>query len=332
MPGAPDPMTETPNDAISRLLEDVIGSIHLTGSMIVRVEFSEPWAYTSPPGEKLVPLLGPGPENLILFHIIPEGRCTARLPDGESLELEAGDVVVFPYSDGHDVASPPDTRPVDLSGLLPRPPWPRLPEMRHGGGGARTVVVCGYLRGDDLLFNPFLRALPRMFRVRPPEGPTAEWLQASLRYAMAGAPPASAQRVHELIFVEVLRHHAASLPPAAMGWLAAIRDPVVGRALAHLHAAPAEPWTVAQLARKVAVSRSVLDDRFRRLLGRAPMRYLTEWRLQLASEFLRSSHHGMAEIASRVGYESEAAFSRAFRRLVGQPPARWRELQRMERR
>lgn len=325
MPGAPRPMTETPEDPVARLLEDVIGSIHLTGSMIVRAEFSEPWAYVSPPGEELLPLLGPGPENLILFHIIPEGRCQVRLPDGEALELEAGDTVVFPYSDTHDVASPPGTPPENLSRLLPRPPWPRLPEMRHGGGGARTEIVCGYLRGDDLLFNPLLRALPRMFRVRPPEGPAAQWLQASLRYAMAGAPPASAQRVHELIFVEVLRLHAASLPADALGWLAGIRDPVVGRALTRLHGAPSEDWTVDRLARETAVSRSVLDDRFRRLLGRAPMRYLTEWRLQLAAGLLRSSSHGLAEIAYRVGYESEAAFSRAFRRHLGQPPARWRE-------
>jgi AraC-like DNA-binding protein len=210
---------------------------------------------------------------------------------------------------------------------MPPMPWNDLPVIRHGGGGARTTMVCGYLACDDLLFNPFLKALPSVFRIRPPDGPAAEWTRASVQYALAGATPAAARRLFELIFVEMMRLYVESLSLSSeqSGWLAALADPVVGQALLQLHASPAEPWTVPELARRVATSRSVLDERFRRQLGRAPMKYLTEWRVQLATDLLRSSELGVAEVADRVGYESEASFNRAFRRLVGEPPARWRD-------
>jgi AraC-like DNA-binding protein len=324
MTEAPDDLTETPR----RVLEDVLGRISLRGSIFLRGEYGAPWAYTSPPSSALVEMLKPGAARLVLFHVVPEGRCFVALPSGERVEAEAGDALVLPYADQHSMGSLEAdgvAPPVSIGELLPPPPWRAFPVIRHGGDGRRTQVVCGYLACDELLFNPFLRALPPLLRVRPPAGPATDWIAASVRYALAGGSGAGVERLYQLIFVEVLAHYIGSVTPEQVGWLAALRDPILGRAILELHRAPAEPWTVALLAARVATSRSVLDERFRRLLGRSPMRYLTEWRVQLASELLRASTLGVAEIASRTGYESEASFSRAFRRLLGQPPARWRD-------
>jgi AraC-like DNA-binding protein len=328
MSHSPEALTETPDRRAARLLQDVLGVIHLTGSLILRAEFTAPWAYESPEERELRELLQPGTSRVILFHVIPEGSMWIELAKGARLDLAAGDVVVIPYADQHRAGSPGGGPPVPIDTLMPPMPWSELPVLRHGGGGETTKMVCGYLLCEDLLFNPFLRALPSLFRVRPPDGPTADWLRASVAYALEGAPPAAAQRLFELIFIEVMRLHAETLSPEQAGWLAALADPLVGRALSFLHAAPAAGWTVDELARRVGTSRSVLDDRFRRRLGRPPMRYLTEWRLQLAADLLRTTELGVAEIAERVGYESETSLSRAFRRHVGEPPARWREQRR----
>jgi AraC-like DNA-binding protein len=322
----PDLLSETPNRTAQRLLEDVLGMIHLSGALIIRAEFTDPWSYDSPEGDSLKQFLALDDEKrLILFHLVPEGRCWVELQSGDRVELEGGDVVVIPYADQHRVGSPGADRPVPINDLLPPLPWTELPVIRYGGGGRSTSFVCGYIVCDDLLFNPFLRALPRLFRVRPPEGPTAAWTKATVQYALEGAPPAAAHRLFELIFVEMMRLYGEGMSPEQAGWLAALSDPVIGRALSHLHSVPTEAWTVVELAKRVGTSRSVLDDRFRKRLGRAPMRYLTEWRLQLAAELLRTSTLALAEIADRVGYDSEASFNRAFRRHVGAPPARWRD-------
>jgi AraC-like DNA-binding protein len=330
MTAPPEECAETPGDDVARVLEDVLGVVRLSGSLILRADFSAPWAYESPAADALRGMLRAESQRLILFHCVPEGRCSISLADGQTVALAGGDVVVLPYADQHWVQSPdPCGRHVSIGTLLPPQPWRTLPHIRYGGGGVTTRFVCGYLLCDDLLFDPFLRALPRLFSVRPPEGPAADWLRATLRYALEGASPAAAQRLHGLIFVEVLRLYMETLAPHQTGWLAGLADPLVGKALVHLHAAPEEDWTVARLAARVGASRSVLDDRFRRLLGRPPMRYLTEWRLQLAAHLLRTTALGLAEIADRVGYESETSFNRAFRRTLGHPPARWRAAQRL---
>jgi AraC-like DNA-binding protein len=331
MTARPDGLTETPDRKSAQLLQDVLRMIHLSGSLILRAEFTTPWAYRSPASEQLKSILKPGSTRMILFHMIPEGHCVVDAGNGERVELQGGDLVILPYADQHVAGSPDGPPPVPVNEILPPQPWSGLPVVRYGGGGPVTQMVCGYLECEDLLFNPFLRALPRLFKVRPPEGPTSEWVRATVRFALEGATADAAHRLFELIFVEAMRLYAQSLPQEQTGWLAALADPVVGRALAQLHAAPAERWTVDELARRVATSRSVLDDRFRRQLGRAPMRYLSEWRLQLAADLLRTTTLGVAEVAGRVGYEAEAAFNRAFRRALGEPPARWRD-QQLERR
>lgn len=335
-------MTRTPKELIDTparfhqqetalaLVSDVLSTLRLTGAIFLRAEYTAPWAYESPPSDDLMRLLQPQSERLILFHIIAEGSCWLQLSTGQRLHASEGEVVVLPYSHQHVMGSAESVRPIAIASLLPAPPWEEFPVLRYGMGGARTSVVCGYLSSDDPLFNPVLDALPPLFSVRPPAGPAATWVAASIQYALDAskgrrAPSASmALRLPELLFSEVLRLYLESGPPLPGGWLAALRDPIIGPALLELHADLTRRWTVEDLARRVACSRSVLNDRFGRLVGRPPMRYLVEWRLQTAASLLRSTTLSVAEIAYRVGYTSEEAFNRAFKRTLGSPPGQWR--------
>jgi AraC-like DNA-binding protein len=312
------------------LVPQVLGLVRLHGAIFFRSTFRSPWSYTSP-GTTQMKGVVPGEGSLVMFHIVASGRCwIAMAADGRRHELSPGDVVVLPYSDAHSWGSFEDAAPVSIATLLPRPPWQEFPHLQYGGDGARTEVVCGYLRGDAVLFDPVLRALPALFVVHPPEGPAAAFLRASVEYAMsAGQLPypttGPAQKLSELLFSEVLRQYLhESADGELTGWLAALRDPVVGPALALMHAEPQRDWTVTELCRSVATSRTVLVERFHQLLGRPPIRYLTEWRLSLASGLLRTTDMGVREVASRVGYSSEEAFSRAFKRAFGSSPAHWR--------
>jgi AraC-like DNA-binding protein len=327
----PDELTAKPgSQPPTDLLSDALARVRLSGAIFLRGEYGAPWALDSPESHELVQVLAPGAKRLILFHIVREGRCwvSAR---GRRVELTAGDVAVLPFADRHLMGSPGCDKAVPIAGLLPPPPWSSIPTCRVDGGGENTGVICGYLKCDDLLFNPFLRLLPPLFRVRPPPGPAAEWMSACVRFALDQGDarrPGSATmmaRLPELLFVEALRLYAQDLPGNETGWLAALHDPVVGHALSHLHAEPAHKWTVTELATRSFTSRSVLDERFRRLLDCSPIRYLAEWRLELAADLLRSTRMKVGAVAKQVGYESEEAFSRAFRRRVGTSPARWRE-------
>jgi AraC-like DNA-binding protein len=296
-PGAPplagDPL---PFDVIAQMLDVV----RLDGAIFLRAKFRSPWAYTSPPAEDLSTIF-PGAVGLVLFHIIAKGSCWLRVKDtDELLHLEEGDVVVLPYGDEHVVGGAEPSAPVPITDLLAALPWTTFPVLEIGGDGAPTEMVCGYLQCSDLLFDPVLRALPAAF-------------------------DAIHSRLPELLFVEMLRIYLEDSSTELKGWLAALRDPIVGAALAELHRDPARDWTVAELAGTVATSRSVLDERFRQLLGMPPIRYLTEWRFQLARTLLSTTDLSVAEVGARVGYSAEEAFSRAFKREVGQPPARWRD-------
>jgi AraC-like DNA-binding protein len=314
------------------LMTDVLERVRLTGAIFLRAEYTAPWAYESPPPPDLIRVLSPGAERLILFHIVSKGECWIRMHTGERLDLASGDVAVLPYGGQHTMGSGGEPPPVAIGTLLPPPPWERLPVIRYGGGGAETQVVCGYLQCDNLLFEPVLRALPPIFSVRPPAGPASSWMAASIRYALAASSGGQTRsgglvlRLPELLFAEVLRLHVQSNPRQPSGWLAGLHDPCVGPALFALHSDPARRWTVSDLATESACSRSVLDERFRRQLGMPPMRYLAEWRLRLAADLLRETSLGVATVASRVGYESEEAFNRAFKRMTGQSPGRWRVL------
>jgi len=256
------------------------------------------------------------------------------LPDdrGGALRIDAGDVIVVPRGETHIIGSSTDLSPEVLAPLLANQLATRPGEvmkLEYGGGEAVTRMVCGFLSAQDLWRNPLLSALPRLFKVSM-RGSSASWLETSMRFATEEATSAHAgsatvlAKLSELVFVEAVRHYVGTLPDDCKGWLAGLRDRLVARALMLMHARPAHPWTVEDLAHKVGMSRSGLAQRFTDLLGVPPMQYLAQWRLQLAAQQLRLSGSPLAAIAEDVGYESEAAFNRAFKREFGIPPATWR--------
>jgi AraC-like DNA-binding protein len=352
-PGAQTILTQTPNilteppdvsrDAGGRatpqdLVAETLATIRLSGAIFLRAEYSAPWAYESPAADELRAILRIRSRRIILFHIISEGQCWVHLPTGERLLASAGEVVILPYGHQHIMSSASaahalPTRPIAIAEILPPQPWEEFPAIHYGGKGERTSVVCGYLHCDDPIFDPLIGALPPLFSVRPPDGPAAGWVAASIQYALDASrhghlrSTGSSIRLPELLLSEVLRLYAENAARLQTGWLAALHDPIVGPALLELHADPRHKWTVEELARRVASSRSTLNERFGELLGRPPMQYLSEWRLQLAAGLLRTTSDSVAMVAYRVGYESEAAFNRAFKRAMGSPPAQWRHAQ-----
>lgn len=315
---SPQEMTATP----------ALDHLRLEGSIFLRGEYTEEWSYESPTGEMMAGLLRPGRERLLFFHIIANGRCWVAIDDGERHWAERGDVVVLPYGHQHRMGGEADAVCVSVLDLLAPPPWTELPVIRHGTGGERTDVICGYLDVDDPLFDPALGALPPVFVVRP-TGAAKTWVESSLAYVLEATATADADsqiltRLPTIVLAEVLRIHVAGAPAADRGWFAALRDPVLAPALAVLHRSPERRWTVAELAAAANASRSLLDERFREVLGRSPIRYLTDWRLHVAKDLLATTTLGVAAVARRVGYESEEAFSRAFKRAHGSAPAHWR--------
>jgi AraC-like DNA-binding protein len=315
-------------------LESSLERIRLDGAIFFRGEFTESWAFTSPVGA-IAGTMRPGEDRMILFHIVASGTCWVEAA-GERHWASRGDVIVLPYGDDYAMGGTgADAERIPILSLVASPPWDDLPVLRHGAGGERTDVVCGYLFADDPLFDPRMGVFPPVFVVRPPEGPVATWVDSSVRYALAvteegasGRPPST--RLPELLLIEVVRIHLATAPATDRGWMAALRDPVLAPALALLHGMPEQKWTVAALAAEVAVSRSVLDEKFRTMLGRSPIRYLTEWRMHLADDLLATTTYNLGEVARRVGYEAEESFSRAFKRSRGVAPGAWRAARRVD--
>lgn len=305
-------------------LDSALSRLHLEGAIFFRSEFTGAWSYESLTSE-VAEVLRPGAERLIIFHIIATGSCWISIGEGDRYWANAGDVVVLPYGDQHRVGGPDPGPCVSIAELIEPPPWERLPVVRYGTTGPRTDIVCGYLYSEDHLFDPRIRALPSVFVVRPTEGPAARWVASSVEYALAAsgdAPPAADDtRLPELLLTEVLRQHLGAAPTVEGGWIAALRDPVVGSALAALHEHPERHWTVNDLASTASISRSVLDQRFRLLVGRSPISYLTAWRMHVADDLLASTELTMSQIAPRVGYASEEAFSRAYKRERGVTPS-----------
>lgn len=313
------------------LLADVLASVRLSGAVFFEAEFSEPWKVRSERSDVLARMLFPFARRLVLFHLVAEGACWAEI-DSKRWELRAGDVIVLPYGDEHVMGAGSASGAEDIASLFPvPPPWHRPPCIKTGGSGPTTRIVCGFLHCDEAVFNPLLTALPRVLLASSNEGPSAALLGASLgflRKELEGDRPGGGPvvaRLVEALFVEVLRGHGADLQSDAVGWLAALKDEGIRRALELIHSEPEKDLTVARLARVAAMSRSVFHERFQALVGDSPSQYLTQWRLQRASRLLLEGDDGIALVAARVGYDSEAAFSRAFKRFTGEPPAAWRK-------
>jgi AraC-like DNA-binding protein len=309
-------------------LDHALERLRLEGAIYLRAEYSESWTLEGQGGPMFAAMMHPGAERLVLFHVVASGRCWVSRPDGERYWASAGEVIVLPYGDEFLMGGVEAATPVHITSVVPPPPWTEMPVVRHGGGGDRTDVVCGFLHSEDPLFDPGLAAFPPAFVVRPPEGPAKSWFDASIAYALeesSGKPPVRrSTKLPELLLLEALRLHLATAPAVERGWIVGLRDPVLSAAMAAIHAAPQRRWTVAGLAAEASVSRSLLDGRFREVLGRSPIRYLNEWRMHVAQDLLATTDGTIATIAHRVGYEAEEAFSRAFKRTHGRSPAAWR--------
>jgi AraC-like DNA-binding protein len=307
------------------LLSDVLSHVRLSGAIFMRGEYGEPWAFETPKAEQLSAMLAQGFERLIPFHAVKSGRAWVDAQGAQHV-LEIGDLAIVSHAHQHRLGGGPlPKQAVSIKQLIPPLPWTEMPVVRLDGGGERTEIICGYFRCDEPLFNNVLRYLPPVFVVRP-QGPAADFFAATMNYAASeavGVEAVLSARLPELLLSEALRLFAESAPEAN-GWLAATLDPVVGRALSLLHEDPTREWSVDELAREASTSRSVLTERFSRLLDQSPMQYLTEWRMQLAADLLRSTALKVADIAERIGYGSDAAFSRAFHRHVGMWPAEFR--------
>ena len=331
------------------VLSDVLRVVRLSGAVFFTADFSSPWAIESPMPDKLASAVVPQAECIVLFHILVDGACEVVCAQHPMVTMEAGDVVVFPRGDQHVMRSHATATTTPLTSVYSPRKHDEPPQLSFGGGGQTSRFVCGYLNCDQR-FSPLVEALPTMLLVRSrgdysaidaideggsrpttvPQG-SGTWLGTTLKFTVneaRAARPGNAAilgRLTELMFVEILREYMQRLPADQGGWLAGLNDPHVGKALRLMHADPARDWTVDELAREAAVSRSVLAQRFTDLVGDAPMRYLSNWRMQLAKEMMRDGACNIQEVAARVGYDSEAAFNRAFKRATGSPPAAWRK-------
>jgi AraC-like DNA-binding protein len=310
-------------------LSDVLAAVHLTGAVFFDVDASEPWVAEAPPGDSIVRRIFPDSEHLISYHVVTRGTCWGHVVGEAPVRLVSGDVIVFPHGDAHVMASAPGMRGTPDIALYRPPSDGQLPfTISMGSGdGHPAHIVCGFLGCDARPFNPLLSALPHVIHVSDQAGGA---LSTFVKFAVAESkePRIGGEsvlgRLSELMFVDVVRRYLETLPADRTGWLAGLRDPFVGRALTALHRSPARDWTLEALAREVGISRSVLSERFTHLVGQPAMQYLTSWRMQLAASQLQSGMDTVATIGERVGYESEAAFSRAFKKVVGTPPSEWR--------
>jgi AraC-like DNA-binding protein len=318
-------------------LSDVLSAVHLSGSVFFDVAAKSPWVAEAPPSAKIANEVTPGAQHAIEYHVVTQGSCWISLVDGgafEPVKLEAGDIAVIPHGDAHVVSSAPGMRAEPDMEVHRRPEDPNaLPfALRTGGEGPSDAhLICGFFSCDVRPFNPLIESLPRFMKFGREDSPLSHsLLDQFIHFATAetGNKRAGSQsvlnRLSELMFVEIIRLHMDQLPDDNAGWLAGLRDPLVGRAMTLLHGRPSHAWTLEELASESGASRSALADRFTQLVGCPPIQYLTQWRMQMAAKRLADPGVKIATIAHEVGYESEAAFSRAFKRFVGQSPGQWR--------
>jgi AraC-like DNA-binding protein len=317
-------------------LSDVLRVAHLTGGVFLHAQFFAPWciaARVAP--EHCAPALGPA-SHLIIYHYVVEGDLHIRVEgqEGDDVVIGAGEVVMLPRNDLHLMGSDLSLPPVPGSDIIHPPTDGGLFCIHHGGNGKSTRMVCGFLGCTSAESNPVLSSLPPLLKLKVEEGGAAEWIRSTFQYAAqevsAGRPGSETvlAKLSELLFVETVRRYTEALPEGETGWFAGLREPYVARALALLHSDIIRRWTVDELGREVGLSRSALADRFIRLIGLPPMHYLASWRMQVATQKLRNTNASLAQVAEIVGYDSEAAFSRAFKKAFGLAPATWRRANR----
>lgn len=325
-------------------LSDVLRSMRLRGAVFYDLSFGADWAAEAPPAKEIAEAVIPGAEHVMEYHVITRGSGWAAIVGESPVRLETGDIVMFPQGDAHVISSAPGIRPVRMSASWvystrnePKP----IPVVFHTPNGFTheeaatpelpTQIACGFLGCDLRPFNPLIATLPRLLHL--PAAGDGVWISKVMQQAVNASrdqrPGGQAvlERISEMMFADAIRRYVDTLPEESTGWLAGLRDRSIGRALALIHGQPARAWTVEELAAEAALSRSAFFEHFVQIIGQPPMQYLTQWRMQVASNLLRNSRAPIVSIALEVGYESEAAFTRAFKRLVGTPPGAWRKSQ-----
>jgi AraC-like DNA-binding protein len=328
-------------------LSDLLRTVRLRGAVFSYVEGTAPWVVETPASHEIIPAILPGVEHMMPFHGVARGSCWASLVGGDPIRLDEGDLVLFAQGDHHVMSSAPGLRAKAVDPnvyFTPRPP--QLPfsflltdqgmttGSLHGGSRPDITVVCGFLGCDAKPFNPLLASMPPVLRVPGVAADGSSWIVHFLHSVVEESnrkrPGGEAvlERMSEMLCVEVLRRYVDTLQPDQTGWLAGMRDVAVGRALALMHEKPAEAWTLERLGEEAALSRSTLHERFVHFIGQPPMQYLAQWRMQLAAGWLRDTDAKVIDVALEVGYENEAAFSRAFKRAVGASPGQWRRTHR----
>jgi AraC-like DNA-binding protein len=314
------------------VLSDVLRAVRLTGAVYFDVNARAPWVAASPAVSSICANVMPEYEHVISFHIIMDGWCWAQLLDGSvpPVRLEAGDAVLFVGGDAHSLTTERGKLGLPDMNIYYRPTDRPLPFVfkEFGGTGERARFVCGYFGCDARPFNPILGALPRLMHVKSEAGKNLTHDLIRVALLETETPRAGGEtmlsKLSELMFLNAVRQYIETLPAESTGWLSALRDRHIGEALRLMHGRPAEPWTLDALAREVGLSRSVFAERFGQMMGTPAMHYLGNWRLQLAAKLLERPSLSIAQAAAEVGYESEAAFNRAFKKQVGLPPGAWR--------
>lgn len=318
------------------VLSEVLAAVRLAGAIFLEMELRAQWSYVTAPVRAIADVLMPGADHVIPFHLVTEGSCYARPLGGDPVKFRSGDLILFPHGDRHMLATASEKglalspHVITGEGLNKRLRRGEVLPFDNGQAGKVTRITCGFLACDLRLAEPLLSSLPKMLKVTMRDGSAADWVQSSIRHSLAesrASRPGSAlmlARLSEVLFAEAMRRHMDGMGAGDSGWLAALRDRHIGRTLSLLHAQPAHPWTVTELASTIGLSRSALAQRFNALIGVPPMHYLTRWRMSLAALRLRESGASIVRVAADVGYESEGAFNRAFKREFGLPPAAWR--------
>lgn len=312
-------------------LSEALRSVRMTGAIFLDAEFTAPWSFLSPMAQRTAPVLAPGTDQVIIYHLVTEGTAWVRIDGQPDLPVRAGEIVILPHGEEHLFGNGTPTKVFDGAAALHRHVTGELNSLRWGGGGAATKFVCGFMGCERQARNLFLAGLPTTIKINIREDATGAWLENTIRYLVSDGQLHQPGRnillskMAEALFIETLRSYIKLLPPDATGWLAGARDQIAGAALAVLHRQPAAHWTIDRLAATIGTSRSVLSDRFTRYLGEPPLTYLARWRMQLASRMLETTKDTVLQIGLSVGYESEAAFVRAFKREFGLPPARYRK-------
>jgi len=311
-------------------LSDVLRVIRLVGGVFLEAEFTAPWCVSGRVSAEHCKPFQVTPKHVIASHFVATGRMQLQVTGSDPIEAQAGELLLLPHNDAHVFGSDLTVPITPAHQLIQTVPGDGIARIRFGGGGSTTHLLCGFL-GSSISFSPLLASLPRVLKLDIRSTSSGAWIESSFRFAIseiAAGRMGSATviaKLSELLFIEALGQFVAGLPAAKRGWLAGLRDPQIGRALALLHERPTEPWTIEMLATQVGMSRSVFAERFGALVGESPMHYLTAWRMHVAAQQLREGPANVAQVAFAVGYESEAAFSRAFKRQFGTSPAAYRK-------